>query len=338
MGSVFTKIHELEEVAQFSKHEQLVQGVINAIGDKVLVKGNMLPSVNNMVKELGYSSKTIVKAYKELIDRGLVEPKKRLGYFIINDDIAQTVKVALLLYAFHPIQQTFYNAFRSALGDNIQLDVFFHHSNIDIFETILDKIKRKYGKYVVAPIPHPQTRVLLEQIPSNKLLLVDRYEPLRTEFSHVTQEFERATYNALTALLSAIRAYEEIILFYHSHTDHPAEISIAFKQFLKDHKVKGRIVKNYNPGSVKKGRVYFTISDSDLWGILKDCKEQNLEVGKDVGVFSNSNDPIKEIICDGITTNSIDFHLMGQLAAESILNGKAIQETIPTVLIRRNSL
>lgn len=338
MTSIFGKIQELEQLSRLSKHEQLVQGVINAINDKILVQGNMLPSVNSMVKELGFSSKTIVKAYKELIERGLVESKNRLGYFVINDATDQTMKVALLLYAFHPIQETFYNAFRSALGDNIQLDVFFHHSNVDIFEAILNKIKGQYGMYVIAPIPDEKTRLLLEGIPVNKLLIVDRFEPLNDGMSHVTQEFEISTYMALKSLLEPIRQYEEVVLFFRPDTDHPKEIERAFQQFLKDFEVKGKVMQHYVPGTVKKGTVYFTIGDGDLWGILKDCKEQSLEVGKDVGVFSNSNDPVKEIICDGITTNSTDFSLMGQRAAEYILNREPMQITIPTILIRRNSL
>ncbi|MEO1261720.1 MAG: GntR family transcriptional regulator [Bacteroidota bacterium] len=336
--TVFGKIQELEGVTQYSKHEQLVQGVINAISDKILVQGDMLPSVNKMVKELGFASKTIVKAYRELIERGLVESKNRLGYFIVNEATEQTVRVALLLYAFHPIQEAFYNSFRSALGDNVQLDVFFHHSNIEIFETILRKIKGQYGMYVVAPIPHPKTQELLKVVAKDKLLMVDRYEPLENKFSHVTQEFEISTYMALKELLVAIRKFDEIILFLRPDADHPVEIGRAFEKFLADFHVEGRILRNYTPGSIKKGTVYFTIGDGDLWSILKDSKEKNLEVGKDIGVLSNSNDPVKEIICGGITTNSIDFSLMGHRAAEYVLNREPIQETIPTILTRRNSL
>ena len=54
---------------------------------KILKKGNLLPSVNRMVSELGFARKTIVKAYTDLKERGIVESKNRLGYFVANDDI-----------------------------------------------------------------------------------------------------------------------------------------------------------------------------------------------------------------------------------------------------------
>lgn len=338
MIEVYDKIRELEEVAGFSKHEQLVQGILNSIDDKIVIQGSLLPSVNNMVKELGFASKTIVKAYRELKDRGVIESKNRLGYFVINENTEQKAKIALLIYAFHTFQEDFYNAFRECLGENIQVDVFFHHNNIEVFETILGNVKGKYGMYVVAPIPHPKTKRLLSDLPRNKLLLVDRYEDIGGDFSHITQEFEISTYMGLKSLAENIRKFEEMILFFLPNSDYPVEVKRAFEQFLKDYKIKGHIEDRYVPSTVTKGKVYFTIGDGDLWRILKDCKQAELEVGNDIGILSNNNNLVKEIICGGITTLSTDFEKMGKQAAEFVLNREVVQETVPTVLIRRNSL
>jgi DNA-binding LacI/PurR family transcriptional regulator len=78
----------------------------------------------------------------------------------------------------------------------------------------------------------------------------------------------------------------------------------------------------------------------ELWEMLKDAKNQGLEIGKDVGFFSHNDDVIKEIIFDGITTFSTDFTAMGKEAADYVINykGKKMKKTIPTKLIIRNSL
>lgn len=338
MKAVFEKIQELEEVAGFSKHEQLVQGIINAIDEKILNQGSKLPSVNNMVRALGFASKTIVRAYTELKQRGLIESKNRLGYFVINEATEQTKKVALLLYAFHPFQEIFYNTFRKGVGNNIQVDVFFHHNNIDIFETILGNIGGKYAMYVVAPIPHPNTKNILKSIPNNKLLIIDRYEALDGDYSYITQEFELATYRALKELEASIRTFDRIILFYLPDADYPMEILRAFEKFLMDTTIEGEVQSHYEIGSIQKGVVYYTIGDSDLWNILKDAKKQKLEIGKDIGCVSNNNSPVKEIICGGITTFSTDFELMAVKAANFVKTKKPIQESIPSKLIRRISL
>lgn len=336
--NVFEKIIELEELTELSKHDRLVTGTINAIEEKVLVRGDMLPSVNKMKEELGFARMTIVKAYNELKDRGLVESTNRRGYFISNDATDQTVKVALILFAFHPFQEEFYNTFRKSLGGNIELEVFFHHNNMEVFESILAKIKGRYGMYVIAPIPHPQTKKLLDGIPANKLLLVDRFEAIDDSFSHVTQEFDLATYNALEKLAPAIQKFSELTLYFKPKSDYPEEVLRAFKRFVKKYKIKGKVERSYTPGSIKNDTVHFTIGDSDLWYIIKDCMKNGLEIGKDVGIFSSNDSLVKEIIAGGITTFSTDFEEMAKRAADFVKNRKPIKETIPTVLIRRNSL
>lgn len=338
MENVFNKIRELRAIPEYSKHEHLVNGIINAIDDKVIMQGMKLPSVNEMMREFGYANKTIVKAYQDLKDRGLVDSKNRLGYFVVNESTDQTMKVALLLYAFHPFQENFYNAFKAGLGESIHVDIFFHHSNIEVFETILGNIRGRYAMYVIAPIPHPKTKGILNTIQREKLLLVDRYENLGGSFSHITQEFEIATYMALKKIADRIREFEKIILFYKPDSDYPTEVLRAFQQFVKDYNMVGEVQTQYEAESIQKNQVYFTIGDSDLWRLLKDCKQQKLEPGKDVGIISNNDGPAKEIIFDGITTFSTDFVEMGKRAAYFVLDKKPISEIIPTVLIRRKSL
>ncbi len=336
--TVFDKVRELEEMPLLSKNEQLINGVINAIDEKILIQGSRLPSVKNMAENINFAPKTVAKAYKNLKDKGLIESRDRLGYFVVNEDTIQVAKVALLMYAFHPFQEVFYNAFRDTLGDHIHVDVFFHHSNIDLFETILGNIKGQYGMYVIAPIPHEKTKKLLMDFSPNQLLLVDRFEEIDARYSNITQEFELATYKALEELKTQILQFEEIILFYKPNSDYPKEVLKAFKKFIKNENINGKTEASYIPGKLKKRTIYFTIGDGDLWKILKDCQLNNWSIGKDIGVFSNNDGPVKEIICGGITTFSTDFKLMAQQAAQFVLDRKPVNKTIPTKLTRRNSL
>jgi DNA-binding transcriptional regulator YhcF (GntR family) len=338
MRSVYEKIQELEAIPSYSKHQQLVNGIINAIDEKILEKGDTVPSVNNFIKELGFARETIVKAYKDLIGRGIIESKNRLGYFVSNTDTGQTAKVALLMYAIDTFQEQFYNSFRNELGENVHLDVFFHHGNIDVFETILFHVNGKYGMYVVSPIPHPKTKELLDIIPRNKFLMTDRYEQLDGDFSYITQEFEESSYNAFAQLAKRIAEFDEIIFFCEHGSLVPVEIVRAFKKFLKVYKIKGKIIDRYEPGSIKKSTVYFTLDNAQLYEMLRDSKEKKLKLGEDIGILSHNDEPVKEIIFDGITTYSTDFALMGKRAARFVLDKKPAQEIIPTKLIRRNSL
>ena len=339
MRTVFEKIQELGEIPSYSKHEQLLHGIINAIDEKIIVQGDSLPSVNAMINELGFARETIMKGYRELVSRGIVESKNRLGYFVANNNTTQELKIALMMYAMDTFQEQFYRSFRNELGPHVHLDVFFHHGNIEVFETILSLLKGKYGMYVISPIPHPRSKSLLNTIPRNKLIMFDRYEPLDGEFNHVTQEFEKSSYAAFVQAADAIKKFDEMIFLHMPDSLVPKELVKAFKNFCKDFQIKGSILPEYIAGSVKKGHVYFTIdNNNELWQILKDCKAKGFEPGKDIGILSHNDEPVKEIIAGGITTYSTSFSLMGKRAAQAALNKKPIHEIIPTVLIRRNSL
>ncbi|MCF3108175.1 GntR family transcriptional regulator [Niabella sp. CC-SYL272] len=336
MTTVFDKITELEQVSSYSKHDRIVQGVINTINEKVLVPGDTLPSVNTMIRTLGFSRETIIRGYRELISRGIVESRNRLGYFVANGSTQQLLRVALLMYNLDSFEEQFYRNFRKTLGEGINLQVFFHHGNIEIFETILQRIRRQFGMYVIAPIPHPRSKDLLDTIPRNQLLMFDRYEPIDGVFNHITQEFERSSYQVFEQLVNEIRAFDEFVFYHSPDSLDPKEIVTSFRKFIKKYKINGTLIREFIPGTVEKGKVYFTLDNFAMWEILKECKVKKLKPGKDVGILSHNDEPAKEFV--GITTYSADFALMGTMAARAILKNEPIQVTIPTTLTRRNTL
>ncbi len=81
---------------------------------------------------------------------------------------------------------------------------------------------------------------------------------------------------------------------------------------MKTHKIKHEIFPEYIPGTLEKGKVYFTINNTELWSMLKDCKMKKLKPGKDVGILSHNDETVKELIFDGITTYSADFRVMAE--------------------------
>ncbi|MEL6274878.1 MAG: winged helix-turn-helix domain-containing protein, partial [Bacteroidota bacterium] len=137
MNTVFDKITALQMVPGLSKHQKIVQGVINCIDEKYLQEGNILPSVNKMVDQLGFARKTIVKAYAELKERGIIEARNRQGYFVASASTKQIARVMLLMYAFDFVQKDFYRAFKLAVGKNVQVDTLFHHNNPHVFRTLI---------------------------------------------------------------------------------------------------------------------------------------------------------------------------------------------------------
>jgi len=338
MSELLEKIYDLQHIPTISKHEQIVNGIINAIDAKILKVGDKLPSINEMVAEIGYARKTFVKAYTDLKERGLVESKNLKGYFIISEETKTTLKVALIMYAFHSFQEDFYNTFRKELGKRFQIDVFFHHNNLTLFKTIIDNVNRKYGAYVIAPIQHKEVSALIKTIASDRTLLVDRYLKLSPDYSHITQEFEDITYKKLVELTPQLRSYDKFILFFKPNTDLPKGILNAFKRYVNDYYINHQIASEYTPELLKKNTAFFTLADSNLWQVLKDARNLEYRVGKDIGILAHNDNIVKEIAFGGITTITTDFSLMAKKAAAYLKEKKTIKETIPTHLMQRNSL
>ncbi|WP_281542073.1 GntR family transcriptional regulator [Maribacter aestuarii] len=336
--SLIQKIKQLERVNTLSKHEQLVQGIMETIDAGDLKIGDQLPSINAMVAELGFARKTIVKAYEELKDRGLVESKRLKGYFIISQETKVKLKVALLLFAFKNFQEEFYNTFRKELGKRFQIDVFFHHNNVSVFETIFNNISGKYGMYVVAPIPDISIKPLLLSIEPSKLLIIDRYFSLPETYSYISQVFEDSMYSRLVELLPKIKSYKKMLLIASEDSYYPQGTLKAFQRFLDDFDVKGSIQHSYVRGTLRKRNLYFFIGDSFLWEVLKDCRSNEYIVGNDVGILSCDDHIVKEIVFGGITTISTDFREMAVKAANYVKNPVLTQEIMAIDLIKRNSL
>ena len=83
---------------------------------------------------------------------------------------------------------------------------------------------------------------------------------------------------------------------------------------------------------------YIVIEETDLANLIKQARTKGLKIGKDVGIISYNETPLKEILLDGITVISTDHNKMGELAAQLILTNKKEKIKNPFVMIRRKSL
>jgi len=336
--ALIDRIKRLEELNTLSKHECIVQGVLDAIDANELEVHSSLPSVNNLIQYLGYARETFAKAYRDLIAHGVVESKNRKGYFVVSNNTQMKQKVAVLLYAYDTFQDTLVNELRANLPEEIAVDLFFHHNNMETFEDIFNRIQGRYTVYIVAPIENKESELMLRSIPASKLMIIDRLMDLGEEYSYVAQEFEQATYAVFQQLYPKIKKYKELVFYFRENTAEPNEIKNAYLRFLKEYKVKGRIEKQYHAGDLRKGNLYFTIHNPELYQILKEVLKKGWTLGQDLGVLSHNDDVIKEIISGGITTFSTDFAKIGSQAARFVLERTLIREIVPTTLADRHSV
>jgi DNA-binding LacI/PurR family transcriptional regulator len=78
--------------------------------------------------------------------------------------------------------------------------------------------------------------------------------------------------------------------------------------------------------------------EDDLVVLIEKILALNYKIGEEVGVISYNETALKKIILNGITTISTDFHMMGERAAELILNNSLEHIEVNFYLTLRNSL
>lgn len=325
---------KLDESSSQTKLQQLIHAINEAISSGVLNEGDFLPSVNKLSRESGLSRDTVFKAYTTLKQRSVISSTPTKGYFVSHESF----KVMMLLDDFSAFKEQLYTSFRTILPENYTVDLLFHHYNADVFEQLVLNSLGRYSMYVVMNIQNDRIEKVVRKIDPNKLLILDMGKPAHHEIAYIVQDFEQAFYNCLQQGLERITAYDEFNLVFPESTPHPRVAINTFKDFCQENALKHAVISRIKNKSIERGQAYLVIKEDDLVYIIKACKRQGLVLGKDVGLISYNDSPMKEIVGNGITVISVDFEEMGRKAAHFVGNKQKVFETLPPKLIWRDSL
>ncbi len=316
------------------KFQQLVDAIIDSISRSELKEGEMLPSVNQIMKECQLSRDTVFKAYAELKKRGVVESVPNRGYFVTKN----ITKVFLFLDTFKAYKEVLYGSFLKHLAKNISVDLHFHHYNIGVFEKIINESLGKYSKYIVMNFDNQKVPGIIRKIPPEQLLIIDWKIHSTNNQSSVYQNFGEPVYHCLKENQERIRKYEKFTFYYPSFTYHPKTAIDYFRKFCSEFGITHSVIFEPEKFKIKQGNLYFLVSDRTLANFLDQCAENNFEPGVEAGVISYNETPMKKYVKNGITVISTDFELMGQKAAEFVNTGEPVQFEVPTSLKLRSSL
>ncbi len=316
------------------KYQQIVNAINESIAKNILHTGDALPSVNSVCKTNQLSRDTVFKAYSILKENGVIESVPNKGYYVANE----TRKVLLVLDTFKAYKEVLYHSFINNLPENFITDVQFHHYNIDNFKTIINNSIGKYYKYVVMGFDNTEVPIVLSKISNEKLLLIDWNILSKPENNYVFQDFGQSFYNSLEGATDLFGKYKELAFIYPTFTNHPLETVVYFKKYCKKFNFNFKIITNSKEFNIEKDVAYLSVSDRILGAFLEQCRDKNLEPGKDVGFLSYNETPMKKFIYKGISVISTDFKELGTKAAVFITEDKPMQTYIATKLIVRESL
>ena len=317
-----------------SKVTQLADTLSQAISMKEFREGDSLPSINQLSAQYGVSRDTVFKAFLDLRERGLIDSTPGKGYYVTS----QVTNILLLLDEYTPFKEALYNSFIKHLPINYKVDLLFHQYNERLFNTIIRESIGKYKKYIVMNFDNEKFSTALNKINPSRLLLLDFGKFEKDKYSYICQDFDDSFYLALFTLKERMQKYLQIVFLFSKGLKHPQSRKEYFTRFCEKEGFLHEIQEDIENLTVRKGTVYIAIKQQDVVKVVKQGRLAGLKCGKDFGLLAYNDIPSYEVIDEGITSLSIDWEMVGNEAANFVLNNVPIQKYMPTEVRLRKSL
>jgi len=341
INDFFSYLH-VDEYSAVPKYLQLTKSVLTALEEGRLKKNDTLPSINELSYELEISRDTAEKGYKHLKNLGILGSIPGKGYYILNEDYNQKLKICLMFNKLSNHKKIIYDAFVDAIGENVAIDFYIYNNDFNQFKDLLTAKTEQYSHYVI--IPHflesdAQEYEILNTIPKNKLILMDKMiAEITGEYGAAYENFQQDIYQALEEAIIPLTKYKTLKLVFPDNSYFPVEIKKGFSKFCQEYGFAQKVISNANREPINEGDVFINLMEDDLVTLIERIKTINLEIGSQVGLISYNETPWKKVILNGITTISTDFRRMGVIAANLILENSRKQVAVPFYLTLRASL
>ena len=314
------------------KYKQVMDSIMTNISTGRLKIGQKIPSINGLSEEFLLSRDTVEKAYSILKKQNVIESVKGKGFYIANTDLTVKTNILFLINKLSAYKMHIFNAFVSKLGANIKVDLDIYHCEPSLFNNIIDKRKDLYEYFVIMPhfknenMQHmgcpDEILKLLVSIPDDRLIVLDRnLKGISKKVGRVYQDFTEDIYGALNEAFDKVEKYKKIILVYPSKAvyPYPNGIVTGFKRFCIHHDLDFEILDEiYESMDIELQDLYIIIEEHDLVSLVKQARDKKFKLGKDFGIISYNDTPLKELL--GITVVSTNFEKMGEEAAQMIMN------------------
>ncbi|WP_200980006.1 GntR family transcriptional regulator [Echinicola sp. 20G] len=314
------------------KYRQIINSITEDVSTGKLEKGRRIPSINELSEQYYISRDTVEKAYKYLKNEGIIESQRSKGYYISNVKKKSAKKILFLLNKFSDYKLKVYKSFISELGPDVNVEFYVYHCDQHLFVNKVNESLELYDKFIV--MPHfkdsrnihinscDEVQTCLNKIPSNKLIFMDNKIEKHDENSVVYQDFMMDIYYSLCEGREYLEKYKKIILVFPSNNlyPHPQEIKIGFKKFCIEFSYNYEIIDSIDEEiDLMSGDCFIAVQENHLVGIISQIKDGSMTLGKEIGIISYNDTPLKKLL--GISVVTTDFEAMGVLGA-AIVKGE----------------
>lgn len=336
------KIIQIDELSSTPKYLQLGNSILNAIQQGLIKKGDLMPSINEISFEYEISRVTVEKGYNHLRSLGILASVPGKGYFIKSIESPQQLKIFLMFNKLSTHKKIIYDALVETLGNQAAIDFYIYNNDFGLFRRLLEDRKEDYTHFVI--IPHftesgENSFELINSLPKEKLILLDKIAPnISGNFGAVYENFEKDIYKSLEEARLPLAKYHTLNIIFPENSYFSTDIIKGFTNFCRDYAFEHRVIASIAEEDICLQEAYINLMEDDLVILLEKIIAKNFTLGKDVGVISYNETPLKKLLMNGITTISTDFSAMGRTVAEMILNNSKAQIENPFYLTLRASI
>jgi hypothetical protein len=333
------KLIQIDVFSSTPKYRQLANSIIKGIQSGAIKQGDVLPSINELSFEHYISRITVEKGYNYLKSLGIVESIRGKGFFVSVGGVPPNFRIFLLFNKLSVHKKIIYDSFVASMGPGVGIDFYIYNNDFNLFKRIVSKRELDYSHIVIIPHFMEGDSIAVDfinSLPKDKLILVDKLLPgIQGSYGAVYEDFEHDIYKTLVEAKDALMKYQKVQLVFPLSSYYSIEILRGFEHFCRDFAFEFAVVEHAEPEA---GSVYIMVMEDDLIDILDKIKEKNLTLGKEVGLISYNETPIKRLLFEGISTISTDFAKMGETAAELVITNSRTKITNPFSFVRRASL
>jgi DNA-binding transcriptional regulator YhcF (GntR family) len=318
-------------------YRQIVNSILHAIENGGLQKGDTLPSVNSLATQFAIARGSIFKAYAELRALGTIDSTPGKGFFVLNTKQPGKKNIFLLMSTFNPYREAFYQAFIARLKNSASVDLYFHHHNINVFETLIQSHSSYYNTFVVMPEIHKLTKSILKRFDEKNLFILDTgFKEFSKLYAGIYQNYERDILQFFNDITDRLLIYSRVVLLFSGNMRN-YDVIKGFERYFSTSAQSAEVITDTEKYIPQKGDLCLVMDDNDLVRLISYAKSQNWTLGVDFGIVSFNETPLKSIISEGITTISPDFNQMGIDMADMILSNRKEAKQNPFMLIDRRS-
>lgn len=330
---------KIDEFSSTPKYRQLANSIVEGIQAGRIKQGDVLPSINELSFEHYISRITVEKGYNYLKSLGIVESVRGKGFFISAGSVPANFRIFLLFNKLSVHKKMIYDSFVASMGPMAGIDFYIYNNDFNLFKRIITKRELDYSHIVIIPHFMEGDSIAVDfinSLPKERLILLDKLLPgIQGSYGAVYENFEKDIYQTLVQAKDALAKYQTIQLVFPASSYYPKAIVTGFELFCQDYAFDFVISEQAEP---EKGTAYITVMEDDLIAILEQIKEKGLSLGRDVGLISYNETPIKRLLFEGISTISTDFVKMGEMAADLVKSNARKKIENPFSFIHRSSL